>query len=138
MTNTTTTSARARLAEKMAPAYKAFGLAVSTETGRLLFALAYDSDVSLGWERDRLRSFDGKRPSKASQEAKYYEGMDLGKRNAFVKALASMASEMSGNAVDLMSCQRVVNIEIDAMRNRTTAEREAASIVNICPKALDL
>lgn len=138
MTNTTTTSARARLAEKMAPAYEAFGLAVSTETGKLLFALAYDADVALDWERDRLRSFDGKRPSKASQEAKYYEGMDLGKRNAFMKALASMASEMSGNAVSLLRCQRVVNIEIDAMRNRTEAEREVSSIVNICPKALDL
>lgn len=136
---TNQTTARERLAAAMAPAILAVGQAMSTDTGKMLFALAHDADVTLDWEQERYASqYQGKRPTKGSQETKYFEGMDIGKRNAFVSALAALASEMSGYEASAGRCRLVINSEIQAMKDRTDEQREAAPITALCSKALDL
>lgn len=135
--STETRQGTKKLADAMRAAILAVGQAASTETGRMLFAMAYENDRSLDWERDQLLKFSGKRPSKGSQEAKYYEGIALGKRNAFVSALASMACEMSNGAASMSRCRIVINQEIDTMRHRTLQEQFAAPITNICAKSID-
>lgn len=126
-----------KLNDMMRAAILAVGQAASTETGRMLFAMAYENDRDLDWTRDSLLKYEGKRPSKGSQEAKYYEGLALGKRNAFASALASMASEMSGGTASMQRCRYVINEEIDIMRGRTEAEQDAAPITALCSKVID-
>ena len=129
-----------RMAAALTPAILAVGQAMSTDTGRMLFAMAYDADRSLDWERRRFATnYEGKRPSKASQETKYYEGLNYGKRIAFVRALASLACQMGGNssAASVYRCQCWINREIDILRNRTEEEEKATSLMNIYSKAID-
>ena len=129
--NNNKSTPRQRLASVMESAILAVGQAVSTDTGKMLFAMAYD------YERESLSRYAGKRPSKASQECKYYEGFTLGKRNAYVQALASMASEMSGRSASVNRCRRVINSEIDAMRQRTSAQQLAAPITSLYANVID-
>lgn len=135
-TNTNTTPCE-RLAMKMAPAYKALGIVASTEAGKTLFALAFDSDRTLDWNRRESAKYDGKRPSKSSQSAKYYEGMSWGERKAYVTALATMCAGASNGEASVSLCRRVINIEIDAMMQRTDAQKQAAPITNLFSKAID-
>lgn len=135
--STETRQGTKKLADAMRAAILAVGQAASTETGKMLFALAYDADCMLDWQQDRARNFSGKRPTKASQECKYFEGMDLGVRRAFVRALAYMASEMSGHTASVDRCRYVINAEIDAMKNRTEAEKMAAPIGSLFAQALE-
>lgn len=126
-----------RLADMMAAAIISVGKAASTDTGKMLFAMAYDADCMLDCERRRLDQYEGKRPTKASQETKYYEGMDLGKRNAYADALAAMASEMGGYEASAYRCRRVINSEIQMMRDRTDEQQQAAPITALFAKAID-
>lgn len=135
-TNTNTTS-RARLADKMAPAYKALGIVASTEEGRSLFVMAYDADRSLDWNRENMSKYTGKRPSKGSQEAKYYEGMSWGERKAYVTALATMCAGASHGTASVSLCRRVINSEIDAMRDRTSDQMVAAPLTRLMSEAID-
>lgn len=128
-------TARERLAEKMAPAYKALGIVASTNAGKFLFAMAYDADCALDTNRQRSASYEGKRPSKSSQDAKYFEGMSLGERNSYVTALARMCEDASNGQASAHMCRRVINMEIDAMRNRTPEQLIAASVSTICKDA---
>lgn len=131
-------TARERLAEKMAPAYEALGIVASTKTGKFLFAMACDADTSFNWNYDKSATFSGKRPTKSSQKTKYYEGISLGQRNAYVSALAAMCAEASEGKAGIDLCRRIINMEIDAMSQRTYEQREAAPITNLCSRALDL
>ena len=136
--NTNQTTARERLAAKMAPAYEALGIVASTKTGKFLFAMACDADTSFNWNYDKSATFSGKRPTKSSQKTKYYEGISLGQRNAYVSALATMCAEASEGKASIDLCLRIINMEIDAMSQRTYEQRKAASITNLCSRALDL
>lgn len=135
--NTNGETPRQRLADRMAPAILAVGKAASTETGKMLFAMACDYDASIDFASERMNQFNGKRPSKASQDAMYNLGMSWGNRSAFVSALASMACEMSGGKATMHLCRRIINAEIDMMRHRTEAQREAAPLSALCSKVID-
>lgn len=128
---------RERLADRMASAILAVGQAASTETGKMLFALAYDADSLIDIEGRRMCEYDGKRPSKGSQDTMYHLGIDWGKRSAFVSALASMASEMSGGKATMHLCRRIINAEIGMMRDRTDDQRNAAPVSALFAKAID-
>lgn len=129
-------TARERLAAKMAPAYEALGIVASTNAGKFLFALAYDADCGLDHNADKAAQYDGKRPTKSSQEAKYYEGLSRGERNSFVTALAAMCEDASNGKASRMLCRRIINMEIDEMRNRTAEQMTAAPMTNIFPKCV--
>lgn len=135
--NTNGETPRQRLADRMAPAILAVGKAASTETGKMLFAMACEYDASIDYAGERMNQFNGKRPSKASQDAMYDLGMSWGHRRAFVSALASMACEMSGGKATMHLCRRVINAEIDIMRHRTKEQYEAAPLSTIYSKAID-
>lgn len=123
---------RQRLAERMRPAYLALGIVASTEAGKFLFAMAYDSDCGLDYNRKRFSQYENRRPSKSSQDARYYEGMSLGQRNSYVTALAAMCAEASNGTASRHLCRRIINMEIDAMRNRTVEQISAAPITAFC------
>lgn len=131
------TTARERLAMKMAPAYEALGIVASTEAGKFLIAKACENDAYLEWIREDVAKYDGKRPSKGSQEAKYYEGMSYGRRNAYVDALVALCVEASEGKAKSVLCRGVINNEIEAMGKRTNEQREAAPLTNLYNKAID-
>lgn len=135
--NTNQTTARERLAAKMAPAYEALGIVASTNAGKFLFAMAYDADCGLDYNADKAAQYNGKRPTKSSQEAKYYEGLSRGERNSFVTALAAMCEDASNGKASRMICRRIINMEIDEMRNRTVEQMTAAPITSLFPSAIE-
>lgn len=130
MTNQNTT-ARERLANKLRPALIALGKAASTESGKAMFALAYDADFSLDFDEERERNTRKARATRAHEEARYYAGLSRGRRNAYVEALAIMTSEASEGAASVRLCRHVINAEIDAMRSRTPGQQTAAPITNL-------
>lgn len=125
-------TARQRLAEKMRPAYLALGIVTSTEAGKFLFAMAYDSDCALDYNHKRFAQYEGKRPSKSSQDVRYYEGMSWGQRNSYVTALAAMCADASNGKASRRMCRRVINMEIQAMRSRTAEQMSAAPVTAFC------
>ena len=131
-------TARERLANKMKPAYLGFGKAVSTDAGKALFALLYDADCALDTNARVDNETTGRRATRAHEDARYFHGLSRGERAAYARALAMMASEASEGEVSAHMCLRVVNIEIDAMRNRTMKERQSAPVTNISSLALDV
>ena len=135
--NNNKSTPRQRLASVMESAILAVGQAVSTDTGKMLFALAYDNACMYELEQERIARFEGKRPTKASQEANHYAGIDLGRRWAYVDALSSMASEMSGRKASVYRCRLVINGEISAMQERTDKQQIAAPITSLYSKAID-
>lgn len=116
----------------------ALGEALSTETGRLLAAIACENFHTLSFYRKKLLPrYEGKRSSKESQEAKYYEGMSLGASDAYTAALASLACEMSNGKAMYKACSRLVREELKAMDRRTYEQTIAAPLSNIHSRAID-
>lgn len=129
---------RQRLAAKMRPALLALGKVASTETGKALFALAYDADVSMDIYRERDQQSEGKRATRAHEDARYFYGLSRGERATYARTLAMMMNEASGFSAGFHLCMRIVNAEIDAMRQRTDEQRQSAPITALFPMAVDL
>lgn len=132
MSNTkNTTTPRERLAEKLAPTYKALGEVLSTEAGKSLAVMACDAGNC--WKHARedahrsARKYATKQHQRDTNSANYW----MAKRHAYVDALVWMVCERMEFTTCQQNVRRVVNTELGALEDMTDSERSAVSIAGL-------
>ena len=127
-------TSRERLALKLRPVYLALGEVMSTNTGKMLFVMAYDAGECYEWARERAIESEGKRPTKRHERDGAGREHWLGKRLTFVTALTAMVYERCGFVVGMDTIRRVINTELSEMHDRDDAQSVSAPIGNLVPQ----
>lgn len=124
-------TARERLAEKLAPVYKALGEVLSTEAGKTLAAMAYDAGNSWKYAQEEAhksaRKYATKQHESDTNRANYW----MAKRHAYIDALSWMVCERMNFAACQQNVRRVINTELGALEDMTDSERSAIRISSL-------